>query len=86
MTPERWQQVRELLDEAMQLDPPKQSVFLDRCCSHDVSLRAQVEDLLAAAQQVRTGFLESTQLEQPTCRLPVSAATAESKPAGHFTD
>jgi len=77
MTPERWAEIRDLLDQAMQLEPSERPVFLNRCCSHDAGLRAQVEELLLTARQVRTGFLESTPWEH-TGGLPLSAALAES--------
>jgi serine/threonine protein kinase/tetratricopeptide (TPR) repeat protein len=59
MTPERWQQVRELLANAMELDPGRRPAYLDHCCGADSSLRDQLGDLLIAEQEVRADFLES---------------------------
>src|SRR5262249_49494165 len=51
MTPERWQQVREVLEAALSLPREQRSAFLDRACSTDVSLRKDVESLLVSADQ-----------------------------------
>jgi serine/threonine protein kinase/tetratricopeptide (TPR) repeat protein len=48
MTPERWEQVRQLFDTAVEVDPAKRSAFLDAECGADAELRAEVERLLAA--------------------------------------
>jgi len=64
MTPERWQQIRELLESAMELKSSERSTFLDRHCSRDPSLRQEVDSLLLAQQEVRTSFLESPALAQ----------------------
>jgi len=39
MTPERWQRVKGVLQEALDLAPEQRSAFLDRACSTDHSLR-----------------------------------------------
>jgi len=57
VTPERWQTVRELLNEALDYAPNERAAFLDRVCGADMALRAEVESLLAAGQRTR-GFLE----------------------------
>jgi serine/threonine protein kinase len=62
MTPERWQQIRDLLHSAMELKPAERPAYLDRHCSEDPGLREQVNDLLLAEQEVRTDFLESPPL------------------------
>lgn len=50
MTPERWEQVRQLFDTAVELDPAKRSAFLDAKCASDAALRAELERLLATEQ------------------------------------
>ena len=59
MDPERWRQIRDLLDGALQLEGAERSAFLDRSCSSDHSLRQEVEKLLAAEGELPTSFLES---------------------------
>jgi WD40 repeat protein len=57
---ERWQHVKEILHQAMQLSPAERSGFLDDACVTDVTLRREVESLLAADAQARSSFLVST--------------------------
>jgi tetratricopeptide (TPR) repeat protein len=42
MTIQSWEQVKELLHQVMQLDPKQRAPFLDKACSSDVALRAEV--------------------------------------------
>jgi serine/threonine protein kinase/Tfp pilus assembly protein PilF len=64
MSPERWQQIEPILDEALALPPNERGVFLDRACNGDASLRAEIE----------TFFIEKSRahdfLEQPVFALP----------------
>ncbi len=60
MTPERWQQIRDVLEKALELPPSERSAFLNRACSSDDSLRREVETLLASSDEVRSTFLQST--------------------------
>ena len=60
MTPERWQQIRDLLEQALELAPEQREAFLDRSCVSDPSLRQEVEVLLAASDDVRSSFLQSS--------------------------
>ena len=58
MTPEEWQRIRPILESALELDPASRPGFLDAACS-DPSLRREVESLIAADEQGRSGFLQS---------------------------
>lgn len=46
MTPERWQQVKRVLEDALDLEPSQRPAFLDQACSGDAELRQEVELLL----------------------------------------
>jgi Tol biopolymer transport system component/predicted Ser/Thr protein kinase len=59
MTPERWQQIRALLESAMELEPQERSAYLDRRCLSDATLRQDVDSFLAVEHELRTSFLES---------------------------
>jgi eukaryotic-like serine/threonine-protein kinase len=59
MTPERWQQVKELLYQAQQLRPEEWTAFLERSCSFDHALRQEVETLLTSSD-ARSSFLENS--------------------------
>ena len=59
ITPQRWQQVKEVLSHALELDTGERRVFLDSACENDSELRAEIDELLG--QQVDS---ESDVLEQ----------------------
>jgi serine/threonine protein kinase/tetratricopeptide (TPR) repeat protein len=58
MTAERWQQIKEILDAALQRQPAQRAAFLQEACGRDAALRREVDSLLASA-----GIGEA--LEQP---------------------
>ena len=60
MTPERSQQIRDVLEKVLELAPEQHSVFLDRACSSDLSLRREVENLLASGPGMPPSFLQSS--------------------------
>jgi hypothetical protein len=68
MTPERWQQVCDLLEKALQLAPQQRPALLDRACGADPSLRQEVGVLLASSDHVRSSFLHGP----PPLRSPES--------------
>src|SRR5215468_10977524 len=59
MTPERWQQVKEILHGALQKAPGERSAFLSQACQTDTSLQLEVESLLASRPGVAQDFLKS---------------------------
>ena len=59
MTPERWQQVEEIFQAALDLEPEERARYLSEVCPDDTGLRRDVETLLA--QHESAGDL----LEQP---------------------
>src|SRR5580698_11140392 len=60
MTPERWQEIKNVLAQALEFKPVERAAFLDRSCSGDVSLRREVELLLASDEAVSTEFLNKS--------------------------
>jgi eukaryotic-like serine/threonine-protein kinase len=70
MTPERWQQIRDVLEKTLELAPEQRTIFLNRACSSDSSLRQEVETLLAASSDMRSSFLQS-----PPPRIALVAGT-----------
>src|SRR5207247_8645123 len=65
MKVERWRQVDELLDAALERGVSERSDFLRRACEGDEDLRLEVESLLAA--HLRAGsFIEGSPAEQLT--------------------
>ncbi|HMG72878.1 MAG TPA: hypothetical protein VK582_05205 [Pyrinomonadaceae bacterium] len=58
LSPESQQRIKELLRSALQLDPDQRVSFLDRACAGDLSLRQEVESLIAMQEQA-TGSVSS---------------------------
>ena len=46
MTPARWQQIKEVFDQALEHGPATRIVFLDQVCAGDPDLRREVDSLL----------------------------------------
>jgi serine/threonine protein kinase len=57
MTPERWQQIKHVLDEAIALDAARRRPYLERIGSADPDLCSEVETLLRHHLQAASGFL-----------------------------
>ena len=51
MTPERWQQVKEIFNSAITYRPEERSLFISQACSGDEELRGEVESLIASHEQ-----------------------------------
>jgi serine/threonine protein kinase len=62
MTPERWQQVDRLLEQALEREPGKRAQFLDKACAGNAELRQEVEALLQAHEQAGS-FIEAPALD-----------------------
>src|SRR5215468_2446442 len=58
MTPERWKQIDQLLQEALERGPAERASFLDRTCGDDGELRHEVESLLGFHNRAET-FIET---------------------------
>ena len=67
MTPERWAEIRDVLEAALELPAGQRIAYLDGVCPADASLRGEVESLLAADDRARSSFLQSPPL--PRVRL-----------------
>ena len=59
MTPERWQQIKAVLEKALEKPPEQRSVFLDQACSNDIDMRKEIDSLLKSDEEIRSGFLSS---------------------------
>jgi serine/threonine protein kinase len=69
MSPERYQQVKQLFQSALELEPEKRAAFLAEACARDDDLRAEVESLLASHEGAEN-FIEMPALaEMPTLPL-----------------
>ncbi len=62
MTPERWQQVKNLFHSALECESPHRALFLDDACAGDELLRKEVESLIASHEQTGS-FIDSPAYE-----------------------
>src|SRR6266576_5656296 len=62
MKPERWQQMKPILQSALKHEPGERSAFLAAACAGDESLRKQVESFIISHEQAG-GFIESPAVE-----------------------
>src|SRR5215216_5434561 len=51
MTPERWQQVKQIFNSAIAYRPDERDVFISQACSGDDELRSEVESLIASHEE-----------------------------------
>ena len=51
MTPDRWQQVKEIFNSAIAYRPEERSLFISQACSGDEGLRSEVESLIASHEE-----------------------------------
>jgi len=76
MTPERWEKVREVLGQVLELAPEKRTQFLEGACGSDHFLRSEVESLLSSDETARSSFLQSPP--------PVPAALTQGTKLGDY--
>ena len=70
MTPERWQKVKDVFDEAVQRGPASRLQYIRERCGDDDELRREVESLLAS--DLPTGSLLDNALTETGSGLPAS--------------
>ncbi len=80
VSPERWKDLEELLEQVLNVEPQDRRVFLNQACSHDPALRADVEAMLRATDE-HSSFLQQPALDY-VAPLVDRLARAESLPAG----
>lgn len=73
MTPERWEQIKELFHSALERAPAQRAAFLDDACAGDEEVRKEVESLIASHE--KTGSFIDAPAFEATAQL-----LAEEKP------
>lgn len=63
VTPERWQQIRGVFDQAAALPLGERAAYLDNVCATDSDLRHEVESLLLSDDQAGTHFLNTPAID-----------------------
>ncbi len=78
MKPERWQQIDQVLEAALERDSSERAAFLDQACAGDSELRQEVESLLAhdSAESFVGGKSQFT-------RLPITGMLSTYQVCGH---
>jgi serine/threonine protein kinase len=85
MTDDRWERIKDLLHQAMQLSPEQRVQFLDDTCPPSDPCRAEVDSLLAAGAAARPTFLGSASLEDvPQVELEEAGLSAGELFEGRF--
>ncbi|HWQ35300.1 MAG TPA: serine/threonine-protein kinase [Blastocatellia bacterium] len=74
----QWRQVREIFEQAVELDDQTRQRYLAAACGNDAALRREVE-LMLAADEAAPAFLESSPFDQVRNE---QALTSEEMPAG----
>jgi serine/threonine-protein kinase len=62
MTPERYQQIDQVFQDALALDPEQRAAYLDTACSGDEALRNHVESLITSDRE-GLSFIDETAFE-----------------------
>ena len=71
MTPERWQQVKEIFNSAIAYRPEERSSFISQACSGDEELRSEVESLIASHEE------SGSFIDQPAFEAAASLLASE---------
>ena len=71
MTPERWQQVKQIFNSAITYRPEERRLFISQACSGDADLRSEVESLIASHEQ------SGSFIDQPAFEAAASLLASE---------
>jgi Tol biopolymer transport system component len=82
MTPERWQQLKQIFQAALEQNPAERSAFLTQACAGDPSLRREVESLISSHDQAGSS-IEAMAAEAATEMLANDHAIV-GKQIGHY--
>lgn len=82
MTPERWQQLKQIFQSALELRSAERSAFLSQACAGDPALRSEVESLICSHDQAGDS-IEAMAAEAATEMLDNERLTV-GKQIGHY--
>ena len=63
MTPEVWQRVRKIFEQAIEAPPEQQAGLLNAACGDDAAVRREVESLIAANRRAGDSFLAGSAID-----------------------
>src|SRR6516164_210752 len=84
MTPERWQRIRGVFDQAVALPAAERDHFLRRICADDLELRSEVDSLLLSHGDAGTGFLKTPAVDLTELRQAASMSTRVGRRIGAY--
>jgi serine/threonine-protein kinase len=82
MTPERWQQLKQIFQSALDRNPAERSAFLSQACAGDPALRSEVESLISSHDQAGDS-IEAMAVEAATEMLADNRAIVGTQ-IGHY--
>jgi serine/threonine-protein kinase len=56
MTPERWRQVKQIFQSAIERPPAERDGFISKACADDSALRSEIESLISSHDQAVPGY------------------------------
>ncbi len=84
MTPERWHQLKQIFQSALERNPAERSAFLTQACAGDAALRGEVESLISSHKQAGDS-IEAMAMEAATEILAdEQAGRIVGKQIGHY--
>lgn len=84
MTPERYQKIGQLFQEALNLQPEQRKIFIGTACADDSKLQNEVESLLLAHEQANS-FIATFALEIDAIRQDADSSGIQAgKRIGHY--
>lgn len=83
MDSERWQRIKEVLHSALERTPQERAAFINDACAGDISLRSEVEALIASHEQAGS-FIESPAFELMADSLSVKTDSLAGQSLGHY--
>lgn len=85
MTPERWAQIDQLLEKALERPAAEHTAFLAQACGGDAELRREVESLLVAHREADAEFLSKPVMEIGLGEVPAEPSESlAGKTFGHY--
>src|SRR6266540_3920295 len=84
MTPERWQQLKQIFQSALEHNPAERSAFLSQACAGDEALRSEIESLISSHDQAGDS-IEAMAAEAATKMLSADeTGSIVGKQIGHY--
>src|SRR5215510_10312898 len=85
MTPERWQQVKQVFQSAIECPPDERAAFLAKACANDLDLRSEVESLISSHDKGGNS-IEAIAAEAATEMIAVDQASSViGEHIGHYS-